>query len=376
MSQTARSFVRLFALAVTVAVAMPAPVGAEPVGSPSGDAKVQTPKAVRDAAFTEFNQLRRMPATKDGPALRNLVSSGLTFLTRYPESLRAPDVVNGLAFYANGIEVKRPEARATYVAHLKGELAAALRAEGPEGDARVALLALTAAVADYEVRAAYNADNLTLFRGQIDVLAGAPAASRFLVERERSYGHVLSVGVSLAEAGAHFQKLLVHHDPAVVVMARTELNLVEVQQVPLQLQFTAWDGRPVDAARLRGRVVVVYVWSTGQKGPAGSLAAVRTLYDEYRRRGLEVVSVCVDPAENRAKVEASLQANPVPWPVQFDGLGFKHPLLEKLNLSSAPALLLLDQKGFLQHAMQGTRLTVNLAHHQVVAHTRRLLVIR
>ena len=66
----------------------------------------------------------------------------------------------------------------------------------------------------------------------------------------------------------------------------------------------------------------------------------------------------------------------MPWPVQFDGLGFKHPLLEKLNLSSAPALLLLDQKGFLQHAMQGTHLTVNLAHHQVVAHTRRLLVIR
>ena len=343
---------------------------------PSGGKKIPAPKSARDADFADFNQLRRMPATKDEPALKKLVASGLTFLRLHPASLRATEVVNGLAFYANGIDGKRPEARALYVSHLKSELEVLMRGEVRDEETRAAWLALSAALADYEVRAAYNADNLAAFRRQIDVLAGAPAAGRFLVERERSYVHVLSVGVSLAEAGAHLRKLLAHPDPAVAAMARTELNLVELKRAPLELKFTALDGRPVDLVRLRGRVVVLYVWSTGQKGAAGSLEAVRKLHDEYRRRGLEVVSICVDPADQRAKAAAALQQNPVPWPVQYDGLGLKHPLLEKLNLTAAPALLLLDQKGFLQHAMQGTHLSVNLPYNQLVAHTRRLLVIR
>lgn len=355
---------------------MPAPAAAQSGGSKSGEAKEPAPKAVRDAAFAEFNQLRRLPAAKDEPALQKVIASGMAFLGRHPTASRATEVVNGLAFYANAIDGKRPELRAAYVGHLKSELARAMQTDGQNDDSRAVWLALAAAAADCEVRAAYNADNLSAFRRQIDVLAGAPAASRFLVERERSYVHVLSVGVSLAEAGVHLRKLLTYRDPAVAAMARTELNLVELKQAPLELKFTALDGRPVDLVRLRGRVVVLYVWSTGQKGAAVSLEAVRKLYDEYRKRGLEVVSICVDPADNRANVAAALQQSPVPWPVHFDGLGLKHPLLEKLNLTGAPALLVLDQKGFLQHVMQGAYLTVNLPHHQVVAQTRRLLVIR
>lgn len=373
MPPTIQRLVRLLVLALALGAVVPDRVRAQTAGE-------KKPVAGRSAAaetdYQEFAQLRRMASTKDEPALQKVVAAGFAFLSRHAASPRATEVVNGLAFYANAIDGKRPDLRAAYLTRLKAELAVAMRTEGADDDTRAAWLALVAALADHDVRAAYNADNLALFRRQIDLLAQAPASGRFLIERERSYLHVLSVGVSLGEAAAHLQQLLSHSDPAMVAMARVELNLVELKQAPLALKFVAWDGRPVDLVKLRGRVVLLHVWSTSQKAPAGGFEAVRKLYDEYRKRGLEVVSICVDPAENRAKVAAALQRHSVPWPVHFDGLGFKHPLLEKLNLSNAPALLLLDQKGFLQHAMQGTYLTVNLPHNQVVAQTRRLLVIR
>ena len=207
-------------------------------------------------------------------------------------------------------------------------------------------------------------------------LAEAPGGARFLADRERSYVHILTLGTSLARAEDHLKKLLAHPDKGVAGMARTELNLVEIKRQPYELSFTAFDGKPVDFAQLRGKVVVLYFWSSTNKGSIGALDALKQIASDYRKKGLEVVTVSYDKAEDREKLAAAIKENRISWPVHFDGKGAKAEFAAKLNITGVPALLVFDQKGMLLHTMQGTNLTVNLPVNQLDGQVRRMFGIK
>ena len=170
---------------------------------------------------------------------------------------------------------------------------------------------------------------------------------------------ILTLGTSLAKAEEFLKKLLAHKDKGVAGMARSELNLVEVKKVPFELTFTAFDGKPLDFAQLRGKVVALYFWSSPNKGSLGSIDPLKQVYSDYRKKGFEVVTVSFDKEEDRGKVAAAIKDNRIAWPVHFDGKGAKTEFAAKLGINDVPRLLVLDQKGMLQHTMQGTNLTVN-----------------
>lgn len=344
-----------------------------------GAAKAPPPKTPADLALDEFNKVRTAPGDKNQARFQAVIAAGTNFLAQYPTHGRAGEVVNNLAFFGGSIDRKQVELRTSYLSNLKLEVANQKFKDGVTDAAKAAFVAVEAAMADFEAREQLTPANLANFREKVDALAEEPAGGRFLAERERSYVHILSFDRSLqalSRAEAHLKKLLEHKDKGVSGMARSELNLVEAKKAPFALSFTALDGKPVDFAQLRGKVVALYFWSSTNKGSLGNLDALKQIYSDYRKRGFEVVTVSFDKAEDQAKVTAAVKENRIAFPVHFDGKGAKTEFAAKLNISNVPALLVFDQKGMLLHSLQGTFLTINLPVNQLEGQVKRLLGIK
>jgi cytochrome oxidase Cu insertion factor (SCO1/SenC/PrrC family) len=301
-------------------------------------------------------------------------------LMEYPTHGRVNDAIRDLAFFGRNIDAKQPALRTAYSSLLKLDVTNNRYKEGLSEPVKAVLAALDAAIADNDVREAYNADNLNTFREKIDTLAETPGGARFLADRERSYIHVLILGSNAAAKGeAHVNKLLTHPEKSVVSMAREELNFVNAKKEPYELKFTALDGKPVDLAQLRGKVVAMYFWSAANKSSMDRMEALKQLHSTYRKRGLEFVSVSLDKEEDREKVIKAVKDNRVTWPVYFDGKGTKSEVATKLNVTGVPRLLVFDQKGILQMTMQGNpvgRLQADLPANQLEGMTKKLLAIK
>lgn len=348
-----------------------------PKSAKGGEKKAPAPKTPADLAFDEFNQVRTQKGGKmDQARFRRVIDSGLAYLMTYPTHGRVNDAIRDLAFFSSNIDRAQPALRISYASLLKLDVTNLRFKEGVSEPAKAVLAALDAAVADNDVRATFNADNLNTLREKIDALAETPGGARFLVDRERSYAHVLMVGTTPARAEAHLTKLLEHREKPVAAMARDELNVVEMKKEPFALKFTALDGKEVDFEKLRGKVVAVYFWSSTNANSTRNFAGLKQVYDSYRKRGLEVVTVSFDKAEDRAKLEKYVKENRITWPVYFDGKGTKSEFSPKLNLTSVPRLVVFDQKGILQTSMQGSpvgRIQADLPPNQLEGLTKRLL---
>ena len=347
------------------------------LGQAPGGKSPAPAKSPADLAFDDFNKARGASGAKDQAYFQKIINAGMAYLTLHSSHSRVNEVVNNLGFFAlYSIDKKQAAARTSYISLLKLEVANQRYKDGVTDNTKTVLAALDAVVADYEVREAFNRDNLTNLREKIDALAEAPGGGRFLAERERSYVHVLTLGTSPARAEEHLKKLLGHQDKGVAGMATVELNMMEMKKQPLALAFTGFDGKPVDVAQLRGKVVALYFWSSTHKGSVGNLDPLKQIYADYRKKGLEVVTFAFDKAEDREKLAAAIKENRIAWPVHYDGKGAKNDLAAKLNITGVPALLVIDQKGILQTTMQGTTLTMNLPFNQLDGQVRRLLGVK
>lgn len=374
-----KSSLLLLTLACTLGLAESAFAQAPKAGDKGGDKKAPAPKSPGDLAFDAFNKVRTEQGKMDQDRFNRVISSGLAYLTEFPTHGRVNDAVRDLAFFAKGIDSKQAALRTSFTSLLKLEVTNYRYKEGLSDPAKAVIASLDASIADYDVREAFNADNLNTLREKIDALAEIPGGGRFLVDRERSYTHVVMLGANLARAEAHLKKLLEHKEKPVAAMAREELNIVEIRKEPYALKFTALDGKETDFAQLRGKVVALYFWSTTNKGSTDRFESLRQIYSDYRKRGFEVVTVSYDKEEDRAKVEKFVKDSKIAWPVYFDGKMAKNDFSPKLNATGVPRLYIFDQKGILQTGIQGTqvgRVSPDWPQNQLEGKVKQLLGIK
>lgn len=127
----------------------------------------------------------------------------------------------------------------------------------------------------------------------------------------------------------------------------------ELMTKPLDLKFTAVDGREVDVSKLQGKVVLIDFWATWCGPCVEELPKVIKLYKELHAKGFEVVGISLD--QDKAELEAFLKNKGMEWPQYFDGKGPQNDLFLRFKLESIPTAWLLNKKGLVvsRNAFEG-----------------------
>jgi thiol-disulfide isomerase/thioredoxin len=120
--------------------------------------------------------------------------------------------------------------------------------------------------------------------------------------------------------------------------ARAEVDFSK----PLDLKFTAVDGRQVDLSQLRGKVVLVDFWATWCPPCVAISPDILGLYKKYHDQGFEIIGVSAD-TDKQALINFTKKEG-APWPQYFE-TSQDNVLLEKLGIDSFPTLWLVDKKG-------------------------------
>ena len=114
---------------------------------------------------------------------------------------------------------------------------------------------------------------------------------------------------------------------------------------PLDIHFTALDGREVDLAKLKGKVVLVEFWSTSCGPCIAEMPTIKAAYEKLHDRGFEVVSISLDDKE--AALRRFIKEKELPWPQHFDGKGWENQFAVQYGIFSIPTMWLVDTHGHL-----------------------------
>ena len=325
--------------------------------------KAPPPKSEADLAVDEFYKARDAQGAKQGQAqFQKVIAAGIAVLEKYPSHRRAVDVVNDLGNYASKKLPLNDKAlaplRAVYVSQLQYEALNARYKESLPEESKAAIAALAASAADAEARDNINKQTIETLREKIDALAEVPGAGRFLAARERSFFQILAFQ-SPARGEEFLRRLAEHPVKPVADMAKAELAVVELKKAPFELKFTGLDGIETDFTKLRGKVAALYFWSTTNGNSTRNFEHLRALSSSYKKRGLEIVTVSLDKADDKAKLERWVKDNRLNFPVYFDATGGRE-LAGKLG-AGAGQMVVFDQRGMLQgdsngHLLQVTQL--------------------
>jgi thiol-disulfide isomerase/thioredoxin len=106
---------------------------------------------------------------------------------------------------------------------------------------------------------------------------------------------------------------------------------------------TAMDGKPIDFAELRGKVVLVDFWATWCGPCLDEVPNMKRNYDLYHEHGFEIIGVSMD--EDRDALEQHLAKHPNPWVTLHDPIASEDHVARYYGITSLPTLILIDQQG-------------------------------
>jgi peroxiredoxin len=115
-----------------------------------------------------------------------------------------------------------------------------------------------------------------------------------------------------------------------------------------ELGLTDLSGKPVNAASLAGKVVIVDFWATWCAPCKESMPVLEKLYQKYRGQGLVVVGVSVD--EDAANVGPFIQKLKVSFPIAHDK---GHKVADRFKPPKMPSSYVIDRKGIVRHVHEG-----------------------
>jgi thiol-disulfide isomerase/thioredoxin len=103
------------------------------------------------------------------------------------------------------------------------------------------------------------------------------------------------------------------------------------------------DGKTVNLAALKGKVVVIQYWATWCEPCIQDMERIGELHAKYAGRGFEVIGVNLD--NNRDEMVAFLTKNRLPWPQIHEAGGLDSRPANHLGVLTLPTMLLIGKDG-------------------------------
>ena len=119
------------------------------------------------------------------------------------------------------------------------------------------------------------------------------------------------------------------------------LSLNNKSQAPA-VTFTTIEGKKINMADLKGKVVLVNFWATDCPGCIKEMPNLIKTYNDYKTKGFEIISVAM-PYDPPAQVLNYTRQKALPFPVMHDGLSEITQAFGGVNLT--PTAFIFDKQG-------------------------------
>ena len=345
----------LVATAIAFAQTPPAPAAADAAFAEFRTVTEAQTRFMRDERWRTLAAPERERITAAGAEL--ICALGERLLVDYPSDARRWDAVLAMFSAQRAFDGADAEARKVAWDKRHGEFRAMIMAatDVPAQVVETTMLLDTLRT----VRARGTAPDMARAAQNIEFLATRWPAAKNRGTVEGLYLEALQ-HTDPAAAQRRLQQLATDGNPAVADMAKLKLGALALKTAPVELKFPDLDGREIDLAKYRGKVVLLDFWATWCVPCMEEMPHIKAIYQKYHDQGFEVIGITddivpKDPAHPRgsektlAQLKAFLVKEDMPWPQLWDTRVQDPPtvkrLLRQFDVASLPTGLLIDKDG-------------------------------